>query len=230
MGSQASPASPHGTEWNHRCRCRESVVHRDRDATGGDHSAAVRLDTCGYFQLDIWAPVSDLQDGSNGAIATSDPSQRDRATLASGFIRILGCGGSGPSPTPSPTSTPTPTPTGSVQPRPPEPHSFDRPGRGVLGLSTRAPERVGVTAASWSWEPFCSASDCCSCSPRAGAPRRVLACRGWTSEEVRPTWRSATTCERSGAGFGCPSPCPAGSPDHGGILEMQPSRYEATPR
>jgi hypothetical protein len=95
------------------------------------------LDTCGYFQLDIWAPVSDLQDGSNGAIATSDPSQRDRATLASGFIRILGCGGSGPSPTPSPTSTPTPTPTGSVQPTAtPSPTPSTDPAGGVLGLST----------------------------------------------------------------------------------------------
>ena len=95
------------------------------------------LDTCGYFQLDIWAPVSDLQDGSNGAIATSDPSQRDRATLASGFIRILGCGGSGPRPPPSPTSTPTPTPTGSVQPTAtPSPTPSTDPAGGVLGLST----------------------------------------------------------------------------------------------
>jgi hypothetical protein len=35
--------------------------------------------TCGYFQLDVWAP---WKNGDNG---------RARATLASGFIRILGC-------------------------------------------------------------------------------------------------------------------------------------------
>src|ERR1035438_593954 len=68
------------------------------------------LDTCGYFQLDIWAPAGG-----------SDQNQRDHATLASGFIRILGCEGSSPTPTATPTPTPppkptaTPTPTGSVQ-------------------------------------------------------------------------------------------------------------------
>ena len=41
------------------------------------------------------------------------PRGRDnRATLASGFIRVLGCD-SGPTPTPTPTATPTATPTPS---------------------------------------------------------------------------------------------------------------------
>jgi hypothetical protein len=37
------------------------------------------FDTCGYFQLDVWAPWKKADNG------------RSRATLASGFIRILGC-------------------------------------------------------------------------------------------------------------------------------------------
>jgi len=83
------------------------------------------LDSCGYYQLDVWAPASGGSDGSG---------QRDRATLASGFIRVLGCdgGGSG-SPTPSPTVTPSPT--GSVQPTStasPTPS----PDGGVLAAST----------------------------------------------------------------------------------------------
>jgi hypothetical protein len=49
------------------------------------------LATCGYFQMDIWA-------GDHPADA------RHRDTLASGFIRALGC---------SQTATPTPTPTAS---------------------------------------------------------------------------------------------------------------------
>jgi hypothetical protein len=59
---------------------------------------------CGYYQLDVWAPFS--QGGDNG---------RGRATLASGFIRVLGCGTS-PTPTPTPTATPTATPTSSPTP------------------------------------------------------------------------------------------------------------------
>ena len=49
---------------------------------------SLTLSSCGYYQIDIWAPAG------QGA-------QRDRATLASGFVRVLGCdgGGSG-SPTP----------------------------------------------------------------------------------------------------------------------------------
>jgi hypothetical protein len=59
------------------------------------------IDTCGYFQIDIWAPFK--QGGEGG---------RNRATLASGFIRVLGCQGERtPTPTVTPTATPTPTPT-----------------------------------------------------------------------------------------------------------------------
>ena len=83
------------------------------------------LDSCGYYQLDIWAPASGGSDSSG---------QRDRATLASGFIRVLGCGGGGSgSPTPSPTTTPSPTgsiqPTSTASPTP-------SPNGGVLAAST----------------------------------------------------------------------------------------------
>ena len=73
-------------------------------------SLTYTFDTCGYYQLDVWAPF-----GQGG------DSERDRATLASGFIRVLGCQGE-PTPTPTPTATPTggvggatATPTGGVQ-------------------------------------------------------------------------------------------------------------------
>jgi len=83
------------------------------------------FDACGYYQLDIWAPTSGGSDGSG---------QRDRATLASGFIRVLGCdgGGSG-SPTPSPTATPSPS--GSVQPTSTD-SPTPSPDGGVLAAST----------------------------------------------------------------------------------------------
>jgi hypothetical protein len=59
------------------------------------------FDACGYYQLDVWAP---FQTG-----------EHHRATLASGFIRVLGCE-TGPTPTPTPTATPTasPSPSGGV--------------------------------------------------------------------------------------------------------------------
>jgi hypothetical protein len=61
------------------------------------------FDTCGYYQLDVWAAYA--------------PAADHRATLASGFIRILGCD-AGPTPTPTPTATPTatasPSPSGGV--------------------------------------------------------------------------------------------------------------------
>ena len=71
-------------------------------------SLTYTFNACGYYQLDVWAPFNG---GSSG---------RDRATLASGFIRVLGCDASSPSPTPSPTggvggATSTPTPVGGVQ-------------------------------------------------------------------------------------------------------------------
>ena len=80
--------------------------------------------SCGYYQLDIWAPASGGSDGSG---------QRDRATLASGFIRVLGCGGGGGSPTPSPTATPSPS--GSVQPTSTD-GPTPSPDGGVLAAST----------------------------------------------------------------------------------------------
>jgi hypothetical protein len=60
------------------------------------------FDACGYYQIDMWAPFK--QGGG-----------RNRATLASGFIRVLGCEGG---PTPTPTLTPTPTPTVTPTPTP----------------------------------------------------------------------------------------------------------------
>jgi hypothetical protein len=68
-------------------------------------SLTYTFNSCGYFQLDVWAPWK----GEVG---------RDRATLASGFIRVLGCTAA-PTPTPSPTggvggATSTPTPVGDV--------------------------------------------------------------------------------------------------------------------
>jgi hypothetical protein len=64
-------------------------------------SLTYSFDACGYYQLDVWAPFGD--------------SGRGRATLASGFIRVLGCEGS-PTPTPTPTATPTATPTSTPTP------------------------------------------------------------------------------------------------------------------
>jgi LPXTG-motif cell wall-anchored protein len=80
--------------------------------------------TCGYFQLDLWAPWK----GSNG---------RDRATLASGFVRVLGCQSA---PTPSP--SPTPSPTGGVGGA----TSTPGPDSGVQGI-TRTPS----TGAGSAW-------------------------------------------------------------------------------
>jgi hypothetical protein len=59
------------------------------------------FNACGYYQLDVWAPFGTGED--------------NRATLASGFIRVLGCE-TGPTPTPTPTATPTasPSPSGGV--------------------------------------------------------------------------------------------------------------------
>jgi hypothetical protein len=73
------------------------------------------FDACGYYQLDVWAPFGQGAD--------------NRATLASGFIRVLGCV-SGPTPTPTPTATPTATPTGGVGGATPTPSS------GVQGITT----------------------------------------------------------------------------------------------
>jgi hypothetical protein len=61
------------------------------------------MNSCGYFQIDIWAPVRHPQ-----------PGQEHRATLASGFVRVLGCTGQGSgSPTPSPSGTTKATSTAS---------------------------------------------------------------------------------------------------------------------
>lgn len=78
------------------------------------------FDTCGYYQLDVWAPVQ-----------PSGDSGRDRATLASGFIRVLGCDAS-PTPTPTPTATASPTPSGGVGGATATP----TPSGGVQGITT----------------------------------------------------------------------------------------------
>jgi LPXTG-motif cell wall-anchored protein len=71
-------------------------------------SLTYTFDACGYFQVDVWAPWKDA-DNSRG-----------RATLASGFIRILGCDANAdPSPSASPSpvgaAPSSPTPDGGVQ-------------------------------------------------------------------------------------------------------------------
>jgi hypothetical protein len=68
-------------------------------------SLSYTFDACGYYQLDLWAPWKGNE-------------SRTHATLASGFVRILGCTGDS-TPTPNPTdgvdgSTSSPTPTGAV--------------------------------------------------------------------------------------------------------------------
>jgi hypothetical protein len=77
-------------------------------------SLSYTFDACGYYQLDLWAPWKGSEDG------------RSRATLASGFIRILGC---------DPAATPTPTPTDGVGGA----ASTPTPDGGVLGISTSTP-------------------------------------------------------------------------------------------
>jgi hypothetical protein len=74
---------------------------------------AYTFDACGYYQLDVWAPFGEGAD--------------NRATLASGFIRVLGCDAT---PTPTPTPTATATPTGGVGGATPTPSS------GVQGITT----------------------------------------------------------------------------------------------
>jgi hypothetical protein len=83
-------------------------------------SLTYTFDACGYYQLDVWAPF--------------EGATRDRATLASGFIRVLGCDGS-PTPTPTVTPTPTPSPTGGVGGATPTPS----PTSGVQGITTSTP-------------------------------------------------------------------------------------------
>jgi hypothetical protein len=69
-------------------------------ASEKDHKLALTrtISQCGYYQLDVWAPE------------TGPGAARDRETLASGFIRVLGCGGGGVQ-----AATPTPSPAGGVQ-------------------------------------------------------------------------------------------------------------------
>jgi len=85
------------------------------------------FDACGYYQIDIWAPFK--QGGEGG---------RDRATLAAGFIRVLGCQGQ---PTPTPTLTPTPTPTATPTPSPTGGvgGATPTPTGGVQGITTGTP-------------------------------------------------------------------------------------------
>jgi hypothetical protein len=86
-------------------------------------SLTYAFDACGYYQLDVWAPITPTNGG------------RNRATLASGFIRVLGCQGS---PTPTPTATPTATPTGT-----PTPDSTPTPSGGVGGATPTPSGGVG---------------------------------------------------------------------------------------
>jgi hypothetical protein len=71
------------------------------------------FDACGYYQLDVWAPWT------GGG--------RDRATLASGFIRVLGCDAS-----PTPTPTLSPSPSGGVGGA----TSTPTPDSGVQGITS----------------------------------------------------------------------------------------------
>ena len=96
------------------------------------------VDSCGYFQIDIWAPVAHPATG-----------QRHREYLASGFIRVLGCT-SVVSPSPSPTGsspTTTPSPTGSVLPTS---TSSPTSGGGGLGAATSSasPTPAGAVLAA----------------------------------------------------------------------------------
>ncbi len=70
------------------------------------------MSMCGYFQIDVWAPE------------TGPNAPRHRETLASGYIRILGCS----------STQPTPSPTSSVQgiTSPPSPGG----GGGVQGVTS----------------------------------------------------------------------------------------------
>jgi hypothetical protein len=92
------------------------------------------FNTCGYFQIDVWAPFGTGED--------------NRATLASGFIRVLGCE-SGPTPTPTLTPTPTPTPTATPTPTPtatptPTPTATPSPSGGVGGATATPTPSGGV--------------------------------------------------------------------------------------
>jgi hypothetical protein len=95
-------------------------------------SLTYNFDACGYYQIDVWAPFSGGGDSS-----------RDRATLASGFIRVLGCTGS-PTPTPTPTATPTATPTPTSSPTPSGgvggATATPTPDGGVQGITTTTPD------------------------------------------------------------------------------------------
>jgi hypothetical protein len=72
------------------------------------------MSMCGYYQIDVWAPE------------TGPNAPRHRETLASGYIRVLGCSSTQP--------TPSPTPTSSVQgiTSPPSPGG----GGGVQGVTS----------------------------------------------------------------------------------------------
>jgi hypothetical protein len=84
--------------------------NQEWDASATDTlSLAYTFDSCGYFQMDVWAP---WKGGEN---------DRSRATLASGFIRVLGCStNQNPTPSASPTASDpaasnTPSPTSGVK-------------------------------------------------------------------------------------------------------------------
>ena len=105
-------------------------------------SRSYSLNSCGYYQVDVWAPEG------NG------DSARHRETLASGFIRALKCNAD-ETPTPTPTETPTPTPTETPTPTPtPTPQGggpTPTPGGGsggVQGISTPSTGSPLVTPGS----------------------------------------------------------------------------------
>lgn len=78
------------------------------DANGSQElQLSYTFTSCGYYQLDVWAPWKGHDTG------------RTRATLASGFVRILGC---------ETNSTPSPAPT--------DPGTTSHPQGGVLGITT----------------------------------------------------------------------------------------------
>ncbi len=91
------------------------------------------MSACGYYQIDVWAP------------RTGPNAPRHRETLASGYIRVLGCSSTQPTPSPTPTSSvqgitspPSPGGGGGVQAvtSPSTGADIIGPGAGGLALVT----------------------------------------------------------------------------------------------
>jgi len=152
------------------------------------------ISACGYYQLDVWA------------VETAPNALRDRETLASGFIRILGCGVQ-PTPTPSPTSSVPEISTGvggGV-------HGVTSPSTGAdlvgpgagglalvtlgLGLVAAGARRKGVeriTTDNWHLRP----------APPSAARGWTSGTRGWA--RGASGWRLRDIPERSGERSGHP--------------------------